>query len=166
MLADTHQQDTAGLATAMTPCSVMNEDDKSFDFTAALHSYFEVLNVEQAYVNGLKGLTYLDKAVNPKKPVTKVEDREKVTFGSALVDSVYDDAPDYVELDVATGAHLSGFHALFGVSVWQYHRHCWNRERRWMRAQSTFRKFTQQSLACQDSLLGMQANNSRLVPKN
>jgi glucose-6-phosphate 1-epimerase len=26
-------------------CRVINEDDKPFDFTAALHSYFEVLNI-------------------------------------------------------------------------------------------------------------------------
>lgn len=41
---------------------VMNTDDKPFDFTAALHSYIEVADVEQAKVRGLKGLAYLDKA--------------------------------------------------------------------------------------------------------
>jgi glucose-6-phosphate 1-epimerase len=108
---------TAVLATDMLPFRVINEDDKPFDFTAALHSYFEVLNAEKASVNGLKGLTYLDKSVNPKQPATKVEDREKVTFGSALVDSVYANAPDYVEVDVATGALLSGLRDLAGAST-------------------------------------------------
>ncbi len=33
----------------------MNKDDKEFDFTAALHTYIEVLHVGQAKVSGLKG---------------------------------------------------------------------------------------------------------------
>lgn len=41
--------------------SVINTDDKPFDFAAALHTYFEVLSIGQAKINGLKGLTYLDK---------------------------------------------------------------------------------------------------------
>lgn len=85
---------------------VVNRDDKPFDFTAALHSYIEVLHVGQAKVNGLKGLTYLDKSKDPKKPETKVESREAVTF-SSYTDSVYLDAPEHVELDVGTGAAVA-----------------------------------------------------------
>lgn len=33
-----------------TDFRIVNTDDKSFDFTAALHSYFEVLHVDQAQV--------------------------------------------------------------------------------------------------------------------
>ena len=86
------------------PCSVINEDDKPFDFTAALHSYFEIQNLQEANVRGLKGLKYLDKSEDPESPVEKTEDRDQVTFGEGLVDSVYLNAPDTVELDVATGA--------------------------------------------------------------
>ena len=39
-----------------TELRVTNTGDKPFDFTAALHSYFEVLDVEKAAVKGLKGL--------------------------------------------------------------------------------------------------------------
>ena len=92
-------------------CRVLNEDDKSFDFTAALHSYFEVLGIDVASVQGLKGLTYLDKSQDPKNPVEKTENRERVTFGESLVDSVYLNAPEYVELDVGTGAHLQAKHS-------------------------------------------------------
>ena len=34
---------------------VHNTDSKPFEFTAALHSYFEVLSVDKAKVTGLKG---------------------------------------------------------------------------------------------------------------
>jgi len=34
---------------------VINTDDKPFEFTAALHSYFEVLDISKAKVRGLKG---------------------------------------------------------------------------------------------------------------
>lgn len=84
---------------------VINEDDKPFDFTAALHSYFEVAGLGNAGVRGLKGLTYLDKSEDPANPKEGKEEREQVTFGDGLVDSVYKDAPEHVELDVGTGGH-------------------------------------------------------------
>ncbi len=47
--------------TLRTDLRVLNTDDKPFDFTAALHSYIEVLDIQKAAVRGLKGLAYLDK---------------------------------------------------------------------------------------------------------
>ena len=47
--------------TLRTDLRVLNTDDKPFDFSAALHSYIEVLDVEKAGVRGLQGLDYLDK---------------------------------------------------------------------------------------------------------
>ena len=47
--------------TLRTDLRVLNTDDKPLDFTAALHSYIEVLDVEKAGVRGLQGLDYLDK---------------------------------------------------------------------------------------------------------
>lgn len=44
-----------------TDMRVINEDDKPFSFTGALHSYFEVLDIGAAKVYGLENLTYLDK---------------------------------------------------------------------------------------------------------
>lgn len=44
-----------------TAYRVINTGDKDFDFTAALHSYFEVAGIGNASVRGLKGLNYLDK---------------------------------------------------------------------------------------------------------
>lgn len=89
-----------------TSFRVINTDAQPFDFTAALHSYIEVLHVGQAKVLGLKGLTFLDKGKDPKNPETKVETRDQVDF-PGYVDSVYLDAPDHVELDVGTGAAVA-----------------------------------------------------------
>jgi glucose-6-phosphate 1-epimerase len=90
-----------------TDFRVINTDDKPFDFTAALHTYFEVAGVDKAKVMGLKGLKYLDKSLDAKNPSEKTEDRDAVTFGTALVDSVYLDSGNHVELDVGTGAAVS-----------------------------------------------------------
>jgi hypothetical protein len=54
-------------------------------------------------VRGLKGLSYLDKSKDPNNPTLSKETRDEVTFGAALVDSVYVKAPEHVELDVGTG---------------------------------------------------------------
>ncbi|KIZ00487.1 Putative apospory-associated protein C [Monoraphidium neglectum] len=90
-----------------TDFRVINTGDAPFTFTAALHSYFEVLGVTKAKVSGLKGLTYLDKSKDPKNPESKTEERDAVTFGEGLVDSVYLNAPEHVELDVGTGAAIA-----------------------------------------------------------
>ena len=46
-----------------TAFTVHNADaDGAFDFTGAMHSYFEVLDINVAKVRGLQGLTWLDKA--------------------------------------------------------------------------------------------------------
>jgi glucose-6-phosphate 1-epimerase len=90
-----------------TDFRVINTGDKAFDFTTALHTYIEVLDVKKAKVTGLKGLTYMDKSKDPKNPMIKKEDRDGVTFGDALVDSVYVKAPEHVELEVGTGAAVA-----------------------------------------------------------
>lgn len=54
-------------------------------------------------MQGLKGKTFLDKSKDPNNPTEGVEARDAVTFGDALVDSVYKDAPERVVLEVGTG---------------------------------------------------------------
>ena len=44
----------------------VNTGTEDFDFTAALHSYFQVGSLPKSRVLGLKGLTYLDKVNNHK----------------------------------------------------------------------------------------------------
>jgi len=89
--------------TLRTDMRVINEDDKPFTFTAALHSYFEVAGIDKAAVVGLKGKTYLDKVKDAENPPKAPDTNEVVKF-KGPVDSVYLDAGDYVELDVGTGA--------------------------------------------------------------
>lgn len=92
--------------TLKTDMRVLNKGTEAFDFTAALHTYFEVAGVENAKVQGLKGLEYLDKTVDPNNPPKQVEDRESVLFNGP-VDSVYLKSTGHVSLDVGTGAAVS-----------------------------------------------------------
>ncbi|KAG1677392.1 hypothetical protein FOA52_010772 [Chlamydomonas sp. UWO 241] len=89
-----------------TELKVHNTDDKPFEFTAALHTYIEVLGIELAKVKGLKGLTYLDKSKDAKNPETKTEAADAITF-SEYMDRVYLNTPGHVELDVGTGAAVA-----------------------------------------------------------
>lgn len=57
----------------------------------------------RAQVTGLKGLTYLDKSKDANKPEKKTESRDAITFTDTLVDTVYLNAPEHVELEVGTG---------------------------------------------------------------
>jgi len=66
-----------------TILTVKNTDEKEFDFTALLHTYFKV-DVSTLEVTGFKGETYADKL----KGVTVVEDRDVVKI-TENVDSVY-----------------------------------------------------------------------------
>lgn len=57
-----------------------NAGGESFDFTAALHSYFEVVDaaLPAVRVTGLKGKAYLDKVPDPKAPARRTEDADAV----------------------------------------------------------------------------------------
>ena len=57
-----------------------NAGGEAFDFTAALHSYFEVVDaaLPAVRVTGLKGKAYLDKVPDPKAPSRRVEDADAV----------------------------------------------------------------------------------------
>lgn len=69
-----------------------------------MHTRAQVTTAKEARVTGLSGLTYLDKSDDPTAPAEKTEDRDAITFGHKLVDSVYLDSPDEVRLEVGTGA--------------------------------------------------------------
>ena len=70
-----------------------NAGGESFDFTAALHSYFEVVDaaLPAVRVTGLKGKAYLDKVPDPKAPARRTEDADAVrgicaAFGAPCAD--------------------------------------------------------------------------------
>jgi glucose-6-phosphate 1-epimerase len=86
-----------------TDLRILNTGDKPFEFSAALHTYLEVQDIDVAKVDGLQGLEYLDKVPDAENPVKKMQGQEHVKF-TGPVDSVYLNAPDRVALDVGTGA--------------------------------------------------------------
>ncbi|KAK3242333.1 hypothetical protein CYMTET_47952 [Cymbomonas tetramitiformis] len=92
-----------------TQLRVQNTGSDTLDFTAALHSYIGVLDSASpsVVVKGMKGKEYLDKVPDPNNPERKVEDRESVTFGHGLVDSVYLDTDPEALLDVGTGCMVA-----------------------------------------------------------
>ncbi len=63
-------------------------------------------DTEKVVVSGLVGKEYIDKAA-PGGPVKRTEDRKDVSFGTALVDSVYLNTDPEVILEVGTGAGVS-----------------------------------------------------------
>ena len=46
-----------------TDLRIINTGKEAFEFTAALHTYIEVLDIKKASVKGLKDLEFLDKVV-------------------------------------------------------------------------------------------------------
>lgn len=60
-----------------------------FTFTAALHTYYRVSDVTQAYISGLKGLTYVDKVQEGKQCV---EESTQVVVNQEI-DRIYVNAP-------------------------------------------------------------------------
>lgn len=69
--------------------AVENRGEKSFAFTAALHSYLRVGEVENARLRGLQGLEYRDAAHGDRL----VRDPELEVAVDEVVDRVYHDVP-------------------------------------------------------------------------
>lgn len=46
-----------------TDLRIINTGKEAFEFTAALHTYIEVLDIKKASVKGLKDLEFLDKVM-------------------------------------------------------------------------------------------------------
>ena len=78
--------------------SIINTDPAPFTFTAALHTYLNVLDSANSAVSGLEGLTYRDSADGG---VEKEEISDHVTFAGE-VDRIYLDSPSVLELEGAS----------------------------------------------------------------
>jgi glucose-6-phosphate 1-epimerase len=74
--------------------AVSNVGGEPLEFTAALHGYFAVDDVERASVIGLRGVEYRDAADRDARRV----EREEVVAIRGEVDRVYHDVPGPVEL--------------------------------------------------------------------
>jgi glucose-6-phosphate 1-epimerase len=82
-----------GRALAMT-LSIANTDGRKFSFTAALHTYLAVADVEETYVDGLAGLAYRDHTADR---VLREQVAPRVDFPGE-VDRLYLDAPAELRL--------------------------------------------------------------------
>jgi glucose-6-phosphate 1-epimerase len=75
------------------------ENERSFNFTTLLHTYFAIGNISTVAVKGFKGLQYTDKL---RSGELGKEDREEVTVSSE-VDRTYINAPDEIQLKSENG---------------------------------------------------------------
>jgi len=83
--------DASSLEASLT---IRNPGAEAFSFTAALHSYLAVNNVEHAAILGLHGFPYIDKTA--RRAI--VHDSEPALTITAETDRIYTDAPESVEL--------------------------------------------------------------------
>ena len=72
--------------------SIKNIDSKPFEITTALHSYFNISNIDDVVVKGLKNTSYYD-ALEKKEYIQK----DEVTINKE-VDRVYYDVPNSIVL--------------------------------------------------------------------
>jgi len=79
---------------------IRNSGDSTFSFTAALHNYFAVADVQQAAVEGLSGLVYVDKVADGTRCVE--EDAELRVRGET--DRIYLAGPRQVAISSALGS--------------------------------------------------------------
>ncbi|MEO7042376.1 MAG: D-hexose-6-phosphate mutarotase [Gemmatimonadaceae bacterium] len=79
---------------------IRNSGDSIFSFTAALHNYFAVTDVQQAAVEGLSGLVYVDKVAGGTRCVE--EDAELQIRGET--DRIYLAGPRQVAISSALGS--------------------------------------------------------------
>lgn len=87
-----------------TELVVKNTGKQAFDFQAALHSYFDLSDIEKVTVGGsFKGKTFLNKMLDP--PMEEVETRDEITV-SEEYDRVYMDVNDPVLKDMGKGKAL------------------------------------------------------------
>lgn len=71
-----------------------NNSDKSFDFTALLHSYINIARIKQTRVTGLNNVEYIDKVNNGQHS----KQQGDITF-SGETDRVYINTPGTVEVN-------------------------------------------------------------------
>lgn len=87
-------------ATLTVALRIINTGDSPFTFTAALHNYFHVSNVTRAAVQGLTGLTYVDKVAGGSR---HVEVAPELCL-SGETDRIYAAGPRRVAITSAVGS--------------------------------------------------------------
>ena len=74
---------------------VLNCDDNEFDFTALLHTYFNISSINSVKIEGLSNLEYSDKLMNNQK---FFEDRVLIENIAEEVDRNYFNVPGKIKL--------------------------------------------------------------------
>jgi len=74
---------------------VINTGNAPFDFQLALHTYFQIPDIREAAIKGLRGVTFLDAM---RDRATDVETRGVIRFDQET-DRIYVDAPDVLSVD-------------------------------------------------------------------
>eukprot|EP01063_Lacrimia_lanifica_P037855 TRINITY_DN7910_c0_g2_i1.p1 TRINITY_DN7910_c0_g2~~TRINITY_DN7910_c0_g2_i1.p1 ORF type:complete len:322 (+),score=135.08 TRINITY_DN7910_c0_g2_i1:53-967(+) len=87
-----------------TAVDVDNTGDAPFEFTAALHTYFDIPHISKARMEGFAGVTYLDQ-LQGKKEI--VEDSGSIAI-TAETDRIYLDTPNELAIQ-------DGWHAKIGI---------------------------------------------------
>jgi glucose-6-phosphate 1-epimerase len=92
---------TVDLAEMLTvSLTITNSGDSPFSFTAALHNYFAVADVQLAAVDGLAGLVYLDKVAGG----TRCVEENAALHIRGETDRVYVSGPRQVAISSAIGS--------------------------------------------------------------
>jgi glucose-6-phosphate 1-epimerase len=81
--------------TLVISLSTTNVDEKSFEITSALHTYFDISDIEKIAIEGFDGASYYDK-INEKERIQQGD----IVF-SAETDRIYSDASDSIVLQDA-----------------------------------------------------------------
>ena len=87
-------------ATLSISLRIVNTGDSPFTFTAALHNYFRVADVKPAAVQGLSGLTYLDKVAGGTLHVDEMPELQL----TGETDRIYAAGPRQVAIASALGS--------------------------------------------------------------
>lgn len=101
--------------------TITNSGDSPFLFTAALHNYFAVTDVQLASVQGLSGLVYVDKVAAGARRVEEAPELEL----SSETDRVYFSGPRQVAIASAVGSSSTviGADGFGDWVVWNPWRH-------------------------------------------
>lgn len=79
---------------------VQNCDESDFQFTALLHTYFNIESINSVKIEGFNGLQYADKLKNNE---TSTEDRQVIEKINDEVDRNYFNVPHSVQMKCSAG---------------------------------------------------------------
>ncbi len=97
--------------------TITNTDNAAFTFTAALHTYLQVSEIRDAYLEGLGGRRYIDSAASGAQGVQE----DKYLLFEGEVDRIYPDVLTSIQLNehnLHLQVHSTGFRDLVVWNPW------------------------------------------------